>query len=109
MRAPEVSFHACACSSGRAAARLDSSWDSFQVPAGTSSGDRRSGLESVDRVVAPRAPHLSSSLRSFVLGAFAYLLRELDEGAQMPVAFVEHEHGGGPALYEYRPLVRAFV
>lgn len=65
--------------------------------------------ERQDRVVAPRAPHLYSSLRSFVLGAFAYLLRELDEGAEMPVAFVEHEHSGGPALYEYRPLVRAFV
>ena len=25
------------------------------------------------------------------------------------MAFVEHEHAGGPALYEYRPLVRAFV
>jgi hypothetical protein len=44
-----------------------------------------------------------------VLGAFAFLLRELDEGASLPVAFVEHEHSGGPALYEYRPLVRAFV
>jgi hypothetical protein len=62
----------------------------------------------VDRV-APRAPHLYSCLRSFTLGAFAFLLRELDEGAELPVAFVEHEHAGGPALYEYRPLVRAFV
>ena len=44
-----------------------------------------------------------------MLGAFAYLLRELDEGAELPVAFVEHEHRDGPALYEYRPLVRAFV
>ena len=44
-----------------------------------------------------------------MLGAFAYLLRELDEGAELPVAFVEHEHGAGPALYEYRPLVRSFV
>ena len=59
--------------------------------------------------MAPRAPHLYSSLRGFVLGAFAYLLRELDEGAELPVAFVEHEHGAGPALYEYRPLVRSFV
>jgi hypothetical protein len=48
-------------------------------------------------------------LRGFTLGAFAYLLRELDDGAQLPVAFVEHDHAGGPALYEYRPLVRAFV
>jgi len=61
--------------------------------------------------MAPRAPHLYTSLRSFVLGAFAFLLRELDDGAELPVAFVEHEHGAGPgpALYEYRPLVRAFV
>ena len=59
--------------------------------------------------VAVRAPQLQLALRSFVLGAFAFLLRELDEGAELPVAFVEHEHAGGPALYEYRPLVRAFV
>ena len=44
-----------------------------------------------------------------MLGAFAYLLRELDEGADLPVAFVEHDQRNGPALYEYRPLVRAFV
>jgi hypothetical protein len=59
--------------------------------------------------VAVRAPHLQHALRGFTLGAFAYLLRELDDGAQLPVAFVEHDHAGGPALYEYRPLVRAFV
>ncbi len=56
-----------------------------------------------------RAPLLHSALRSFALGAFAYLLRELDDGAELPVAFVEHEYGSGPSLYEYRPLVRAFV
>ena len=59
--------------------------------------------------MAIRAPHLYASLRGFTLGAFAYLLRELDDGCELPVAFVEHEHAGGPALYEYRPLVRAFV
>jgi len=59
--------------------------------------------------VAVRAPQLQHALRSFVLGAFAFLLRELDDGAELPIAFVEHEHGAGPALYEYRPLVRAFV
>jgi len=59
--------------------------------------------------VALRAPQLYASLRGFTLGAFAYLLRELDDGCDLPVAFVEHEHAGGPALYEYRPLVRAFV
>jgi hypothetical protein len=61
--------------------------------------------------VAVRAPHLHLALRGFTLGAFAYLLREIEEGAELPVAFVEHEHGRGPgpALYEYRPLVRPFV
>ncbi len=59
--------------------------------------------------VAVRSPQLQRALRGFVLGAFAFLLRELDEGAELPVAFVEHEHSGGPALYEYRTLVRAFV
>ena len=59
--------------------------------------------------MAVRAPQLQLALRSFTLGAFAFLLRELDDGAELPVAFVEHEHAGGPALYEYRPLVRAFV
>ena len=59
--------------------------------------------------MAVRAPDLQRALRGFTLGAFAFLLRELDDGAELPVAFVEHEHAGGPALYEYRPLVRAFV
>ncbi len=59
--------------------------------------------------MAVRAPDLERALRGFTLGAFAFLLRELDDGAELPVAFVEHEHAGGPALYEYRPLVRAFV
>ena len=60
--------------------------------------------------VALRAPHLQLALRSFVLGAFAFLLRELEEGgADLPFAFDEHEFAEGPALYEYRPLVRGFV
>ena len=59
--------------------------------------------------VAVRSPQLHHALRAFTLGAFAFLLRELDEGGELPVAFVEHEHGKGPALYEYRPLVRAFA
>lgn len=59
--------------------------------------------------MAVRSPQLQHSLRAFTLGAFAFLLRELDDGCDLPVAFVEHEHGGGPSLYEYRPLVRAFV
>jgi hypothetical protein len=60
--------------------------------------------------VAVRSPHLQHALRSFVLGAFAYLMRELDEaGAGLPFAFEEHAQRRGPALYEYRPLVRGFV
>jgi hypothetical protein len=60
--------------------------------------------------VAVRAPHLHLALRSYALGAFAYLLRELDaEGGQLPFAFEEHAGRDRPALYEYRPLVRGFV
>jgi len=52
---------------------------------------------------------LHHALRSFALGAFAFLLRELEEGEQLPFAFEEHVQRSGPALYEYRPLVRGFV
>jgi hypothetical protein len=60
-------------------------------------------------LVAIRAPHLHYALRSFVLGAFAFLVRELDDGDQLPFAFEEHVQRDGPALYEYHPLVRGFV
>jgi len=57
-----------------------------------------------------RAPQLQLVLRGFVLGAFAFLLRELEEaGEGLPFAFDEHGQKDGPALYEYRPLVRGFV
>lgn len=60
--------------------------------------------------MAVRAPHLEHALRGFALGAFAFLLGELDaEGGQLPFAFEEHDQRHGPALYEYRPLVRGFV
>ena len=60
--------------------------------------------------MAVRAPHLHLALRSFTLGAFAYLLRELEEaGDQLPFAFEEHGRRKGPSLYEYRPLVRDFI
>ena len=60
--------------------------------------------------MAPRSPHLHHALRAFTLGAFAYLLRELDDaGESLPFAFEEHEAKNRPALYEYRPLVRDFV
>ena len=61
-------------------------------------------------MVAPRSPQLHHALRAFTLGAFAYLMRELDEaGESLPFAFEEHEAEDRPALYEYRPLVRDFV
>lgn len=60
--------------------------------------------------MAHRAPQLYHVLRAFTLGAFAYLLRELeDEGESLPFAFEEHGLGDGPTLYEYRPLVGEFV
>ncbi|HEY7381726.1 MAG TPA: hypothetical protein VH572_10970 [Gaiella sp.] len=56
-----------------------------------------------------RSPHLYTAARAFTLGAFAYLLRELEAGGEMlPFAFEEHV-GTGPSLYEYRPLVGSFV
>ncbi len=57
-----------------------------------------------------RSLPLHDALRSFTLGAFALLLREVDAvGGQLPFAFEEHERRKGPALYEYRPLVRDFI
>jgi hypothetical protein len=56
-----------------------------------------------------RAPHLYPLLRGFVLGAFVVLGRELEEGGELPFAFEEHVQRDGPALYELRPLVRAFI
>jgi len=56
-----------------------------------------------------RAPHLYPLLRGFVLGSFVVLGRELEEGTDLPFAFEEHVQRGGPALYELRPLVRAFI
>ena len=59
--------------------------------------------------MAARAPHLYTSLRGFTLGAFVMLGRDLEEGAELPIAFEEHRGRRGPALYEYRPLVRPFI
>jgi hypothetical protein len=60
--------------------------------------------------MAPRSPQLHHALRAFALGAFAYLLRELDDaGDSLPFAFEEHDRRDGPTLYEYRPLVGSFV
>jgi hypothetical protein len=59
--------------------------------------------------MAVRAPHLHLTLRAFCLGAFVFLGRALEEGDELPFSFEEHVQRGGPALYEYRPLVRSFV
>ncbi len=59
--------------------------------------------------MAVRAPHLHLTLRAFCLGAFVHLGRALEEGDELPFAFEEHVQRDGPALYEYRPLVRTFV
>jgi hypothetical protein len=56
-----------------------------------------------------RAPHLHSALRGFCLGAFAFFVREVEEGAEIQFVFDEHDSRGRPTLYEYRPLVRKFV
>ena len=59
--------------------------------------------------MAVRAPHLYPLLRGFVLGSFVVLGRELEAGAEVPFAFDEHVSRTGPALYDARPLVRAFI
>jgi hypothetical protein len=59
--------------------------------------------------MAVRAPQLRLTLRAFCLGAFVFLGRALEEGDDLPFSFEEHVQRGGPALYEYRPLVRTFV
>ena len=73
----------------------------------------RAGIEPSGGYLSTWLPARRSSttpLRAFTLGAFAYLLRELDDaGESLPFAFEEHVGRDGPALYEYRPLVRDFV
>ena len=58
---------------------------------------------------APRSPQVFAALRSFCLGAFFDLGLELEQGADIPVALEEHGGPNRPTLYEYRPLVGAFV
>jgi hypothetical protein len=58
---------------------------------------------------APRSPSLLRALRAFCLGAFFELGEELDAGADLPVSLREHSTPDRPTLYEYRPLVGAFV
>ena len=73
---------------------------------------RNGGGERVTRAVAaasPRSPSLLRALRAFCLGAFFELGLELERGAEIPVALEEHAAPDRPTLYEYRPLVGAFV
>jgi hypothetical protein len=57
----------------------------------------------------PRSPDLFRALRAFCLGAFFDLGAEIERGADIPVALAEHAGPNRPTLYEYRPLVGAFV
>jgi hypothetical protein len=57
----------------------------------------------------PRSPDLFRALRAFCLGAFFELGRELEAGADIPVALEEHGGPNRPTLYEYRPLIASFV
>ena len=57
----------------------------------------------------PRSPALLHALRGFCLGAFLELGLELERDADIPVALDEHTAPNRPTLYEYRPLVGAFV
>jgi hypothetical protein len=56
-----------------------------------------------------RSPALFQALRNFCLGSFFALASELEAGAELPVALEEHGRPNRPTLYEYRPLVGAFV
>jgi hypothetical protein len=58
---------------------------------------------------AVRSPSLLRALRAFCLGAFFDLGAEIEAGADVPVALEEHSAPNRPTLYEYRPLVGAFV
>ena len=58
---------------------------------------------------APRSPQLFQALHAFCLGAFFDMGLELERGAEIPVSLEEHGGPNRPTLYEYRPLVAAFV
>jgi hypothetical protein len=56
-----------------------------------------------------QSPSLYRALRNFCLGSFFALAEELEAGADLPAALTEHSAPDRPTLYEYRPLVGAFV
>ncbi len=55
-----------------------------------------------------RSPQLYRSLRLFALASFALLTRDVDAGAEIQFTFEEHDGGKRP-LYDYRPLIGAYV
>lgn len=74
---------------------------------GRNGGDERVTLRVTQRPV--KSPTLYRALRNFCLGSFFALAEELDAGADLPAVLTEHPGPGRPTLYEYRPLVGAFV
>jgi hypothetical protein len=59
--------------------------------------------------VAARSPQLYESLRCFCLAGFSLLQSEVDQGAEIPFAFEEHDSQGRTTFYEFRPLLVSFV
>jgi hypothetical protein len=59
--------------------------------------------------VAARSPQLYESLRCFCLAGFSLLQAEVEQGAEIPFAFEEHDSQGRTTFYEFRPLVVSFV
>ena len=55
-----------------------------------------------------RSPQLYRSLRLFALASFALLSHDVEDGAEIPFVFEEHDGGKRP-LYEYRVLVGDYV
>lgn len=59
--------------------------------------------------MAARSPQLYESLRCFCLAGFSLLQAEVDQGAEIPFAFEEHDSQGRTTFYEFRPLLVTFV
>ncbi len=58
---------------------------------------------------SPGASELRDALRLFCLGCFYDISRELDDGASVEVALVEHGTGGDLPLFEYDERIRDFI
>ena len=66
-------------------------------------------LPASGRPLTTRRPSLLHAVRAFALGAFSLLAGDVERGEELPYTFEQHASGRGPALYEYRPLIRAYV